>query len=109
MKFTTTFSLAALFASLVASADVPQSEIDFFTALVGDYQDHKTDYIKYFATAKDIPAELSTIATKVLTYQDDSYTTLLENDSLDVKAIESYVTELPWYTRLQEAVAGAAS
>ncbi|RCK59461.1 hypothetical protein Cantr_07451 [Candida viswanathii] len=109
MKFTTSFSLAALFASLVASADVPQSQIDFFTALVGDYQDHKTEYIRYFATAQDVPDQLKTIATQVLTYTDDSYTTLLENESLNVPELESYATELPWYSRLEEAAGGAAS
>ncbi|RCK62848.1 hypothetical protein Cantr_09460 [Candida viswanathii] len=109
MKFTTSFSLAALFASLVASADVPQSQIDFFTALVGDYQDHKTEYIRYFATAQDVPDQLKTIATQVLTYTDDSYTTLLENESLNVPELESYATELPWYSRLEEAAGGDAS
>lgn len=109
MKFATSLSLTALFASLVTSADVPQSQIDFLTALVSDYQGNVNQYIQFFATAKDVPSGLGAIATKVLTYTDDSYTTILENLSIDVDAIESYATELPWYTRLQEAVGEDAS
>ncbi|KAI3404580.1 TIR3 [Candida oxycetoniae] len=105
MRVSVTALVALLVTSVSAAAD--QSDIDFFTALVGDYQAHKTDYVKYFATAQGVPAVLSTIATQVLTYTDDSYTTLLDNPSLSIAELESYATNIPWYTRIEAA--GAAN
>lgn len=109
MRFAfTTVSLSLLLSSLVAS-EAASSDVQFLTALVGDYQDHKTDYIKFFATAKDVPGDLSTLATKVLTYTDDSYTTLLNDDSLNVSNLEAYATSLPWYSRIQADAGGKGS
>lgn len=109
MRFAfTTVSLSLLLSSLVAS-EAASSDVQFLTALVGDYQDHKSDYIKFFATAKDVPGDLSTLATKVLTYTDDSYTTLLNDDSLNVSNLEGFATSLPWYTRIQAEAGGKGS
>lgn len=102
MRATTAIKLSA--ASLVLSATgvkaADQADVDFLTALVDDYQAHKTQYIQYLATASSIPMELATIATHVLTYTDHSYTTLLDNPDLDIGIVESFASDLPWRTRL---------
>lgn len=110
MKFTTTqiTSLCLLLATSVHAAG--EQEVAFLTALVGDYQSHRTEYIKYFATATGIPGALSTLATQVLTYTDDSYTTLLNgNNAVNVGELESYATNIPWYTRIEAAAGDSGS
>ncbi|EMG48746.1 hypothetical protein G210_0647 [Candida maltosa Xu316] len=107
MKFSS-LSLTAILSSTLVSAAADQSQVDFLTAFVGDFQDHKTEYVKYFATAQGIPPELSTLATQVLTYTDQSYTTLLDNDNLDVNNLISYASGIPWYTRIQAEIANGS-
>lgn len=112
MKATSTISLSAAALLLSATSGVQaadQAEVNFLTALVDDYQAHKTEYIKFLATATSIPLELATIATQVLTYTDHSYTTLLDNPDLDFGKVESFASELPWYTRLELEADGSAS
>ena len=45
----------------------------------------------------------------MLTYTDDSYTTLLNDDSLNVSNLEAYATSLPWYSRIQADAGGSGS
>ncbi|CAD1808421.1 Seripauperin and TIP1 family protein [Candida parapsilosis] len=104
LSLTLLTSLAAVMSS-VRAAD--QSDVQFLTALVGDYQDHKTEYIRFFGTANDVPGALSTLATQVLTYTDTSYTTLLDDNNLDIGQLESYATNIPWYTRIEAAAGGS--
>ena len=101
-------TLLTSFAAIISSAlAVDQSDVQFLTALVGDYQEHKTDYIRFFGTANDVPGALSTLATQVLTYTDTSYTTLLDNNQLNIGQLESYATNIPWYTRIEAAAGGS--
>ena len=44
-----------------------------------------------------------------MTYTDDSYTTLLNDDSLNVSNLEAYATSLPWYSRIQADAGGKGS
>ncbi|CAK9437336.1 uncharacterized protein LODBEIA_P17140 [Lodderomyces beijingensis] len=107
MKLATFSSLLLAFLTPAALAEtLDQTEIRFLTALVGDYQAHRTDYIRFFATATGIPAALSTLATQVLTYTDDSYTTI---QNVDVSALASYATNIPWFTRIAAEAGGAAA
>lgn len=99
--------LAPLAAFITSACAADQSDVQFLTALVGDYQDHRTDYIKFFGTADDVPGVLSTLATQVLTYTDTSYTTLLDNNDLNIGQLESYATNIPWYTRIEAAAGGS--
>lgn len=105
------FSVVALLAAAgfsVANAAVDQSQVDFLTALVGDYNSHKREYLNYFQTAKDVPTALSHLAVQVRTYTDDSYTTLLADLSIDVPSLQSYATQLPWYSRVAAEVGGGS-
>lgn len=101
MKFSSVASLAAL-STAVLAAD--QADVNFLTALVGDYDDNKKEYLKFIQTAKDVPAVLTKLALKVVTYTDDSYTTLLDGTDIDVTSLMSYATELPWYSRLESEI-----
>ncbi|KAI5967493.1 TIR3 [Candida margitis] len=106
MKFSHT--LITTLATIISTAfAADQSDVQFLTALVGDYQEHRTDYIKFFGTADDVPGVLSTLATQVLTYTDTSYTTLLDNNNLNIGELESYATNIPWYTRIESAAGGS--
>ncbi|KAK6459017.1 Seripauperin and TIP1 family-domain-containing protein [Scheffersomyces xylosifermentans] len=98
MQFST---IAAFTGFLVAAAKAADaSDVAFLTALVNDLNSHKKDYINYIQTAKNIPAEVSTLAIKVVTYTDDSYTTMLDDPNIDVSSLENFATNLPWYTRV---------
>lgn len=101
MKFSTLASLAAVSAVGLAA---DESEVNFLTALVSDYNDNKKEYVDFIRTATDVPAGLTSLAVAVATYTDDSYTTLLDNSAINVESLMSFATELPWYTRLEAEV-----
>lgn len=99
-------------ASAAAAHAAAASEVAFLTALVGDYNSHKKDYLDFVQTAANVPSALSGLALQVRTYTDDSYTTLLDNSAINVPQLELYATNLPWYTRIQAEVgvtSGAAA
>ncbi|PSK35826.1 hypothetical protein C7M61_004308 [Candidozyma pseudohaemuli] len=106
MKFASLASVLALAASGVKAANSEDAE--FLTKLVSDYDAHKTQYLAFARTAS-APAELTELATKVATYKDDSYTTLLDNTDYDISALKDFATELPWYTRLEASGSGGSS
>lgn len=103
MKFSTVATITGLLATGAAAAESDQ--VAFLTALVGDFKDHKGDYLKFYQTASDVPAILTSLVKQVGTYKDDSYTTLLDNSDINVASLSSYATNLPWYSRI-EADAG---
>ncbi|CAH2350338.1 repressed By RIM101 protein 2 [[Candida] railenensis] len=97
-------SYTLLVATLAASVKAANSEdVAFLTALVSDYKGHGSDYLNFFGTASDVPGALSSLAQQVRTYKDDSYTTLLDNSDINIGELESYATNLPWYTRVASA------
>ncbi|CAK7892065.1 repressed By RIM101 protein 2 [[Candida] anglica] len=100
MQLSNVVSAAAL--AGVASAAANAQEVAFFTALVGDYQANKLQYIQYIATANDVPGAVSSLAMQVRTYSadDTSYTTLLNDGNIDIPALESFATNVPWYSRI---------
>lgn len=98
MKFSTLLTLGAMSVSSVSAADL--ADVQFLTALVSDFDDNRAQYLLFLRTASDVPAELTSLALKVVTYTDDAYTTLLDNTNLDITQLKSFATELPWYTRI---------
>lgn len=90
--------LAALCASVVKAAD--SDDVEFLTNLVNDYKSNTAEYASFLRTASSIPGALTSLALQVATYTDDSYTTLLEDDDIDVDSLEDFATELPWYSRI---------
>lgn len=110
MKASQVISASALVAAASAATSYDASEIAFITALVGDLQANKNEYLMYVATALGIPAEVTTVALEVQQYTDTSYTTLLEQQNINVAEFQSFAQALPWYTRIEAAAtAGAAS
>lgn len=107
MKFSF-LACAAHLAALGLAAN--QDDVDFLTALVSDYDENKKQYVDFIRTANDVPADLIRLATQVVTYTDDLYTTLLDGDDVNVSSLKAFATELPWYSRLAaEAAVGAES
>ncbi|RLV95481.1 hypothetical protein JA1_001024 [Spathaspora sp. JA1] len=101
MKASTIITPTIALATAAQAATPSPQDVEFLTALVHDFQDHKTQYFQFFATATAVPADLAPLATHVLTYTDDSYTTLLQETSINIPHLQSYVTKLPWHTRIQ--------
>lgn len=98
--------LLLLFLAAAASAySVNQEQIAFVTALVSDYKSHPKEYINFIATAEDVPEDVTKLAIQAATYKDDGYTSLLSN--YDIASLESYLTNVPWYSRISAAVADA--
>lgn len=106
MKFCILASLAHLAAvGLAANLE----EVQFLTALVSDYDDNKKEYVDFIRTAASYPQDLVRLATQVITYTDDSYTTLLDDGNIDVSGLMSFASELPWYTRIEAEAGGSGS
>lgn len=106
MKFLTVLSLSAI---LSAATATNLEDVQFLTALVGDFDEHRGEYILFLKTASSVPHQLTSLAMKVVTYTDDAYTTLLDNSNLDITQLKSFATELPWYARIAEAETASGS
>lgn len=106
MKLLTVLSSGALFVSSTAAANL--GDVEFLTVLVGDFDNHKAEYLLFLRTADNVPAQLTSLALKVVTYTDDSYTTLLDNSDINVTQLKSFATELPWYSRISAEAEGAS-
>lgn len=102
MKFSSVLTACAFAVSSAQAA--ASSDVQFLTALVSDYDNNKKQYFSFIRTAKDVPPDLTSLARDVVTYKDNSYTTLLDDSKINVASLRSFATELPWYSRL----AGAA-
>lgn len=89
-------------ALLSTIALVKSDDVDFLTGLVNDYKSHTKDYLNFIQTADSVPAALTSLAIQVATYTDDSYTTLLDDDDINVSSLKAFATELPWYSRLED-------
>lgn len=106
MQLSTITLAGALLAATAKAADA--SEAAFLTAFVSDFNANKKSYIGFLATAKDVPSVVTQLAKEISTYTDDSYTTLLDQSGLDFNSLQSYATNLPWYSRIQAAADGSA-
>lgn len=105
MKFSTTAAISA--SALAATVLADASEVEFVTVLVNDLKANQAEYIGYVATAKNVPAEVTQLALAVLTYTDESYTTLIPG--LNVPQIELFAEGLPWFTRIEAALTPLAA
>lgn len=101
--------LIASILSTVVHATVAESDVQLLTALASDVNSNLKQYIDFFATAKNVPPIILTIAPQIKTYTDNAYTTLLNNPSLDLPALESFASQLPWYSRIIAERSGDAS
>lgn len=96
-----------LLLSSVYSAD--SQDVEFLTNLVQDYNQNTGPYGSFLATASDVPSELTHLASLVGTYTDDSYTTMLDDDQIEIEPLESFASELPWHQRLQDGGSGSGN
>lgn len=93
-----TLLITFILAQIVQAAD--SSDVAFFTRLVNDAQNHQQDYVKYMKTAtEDVPSDFTSIAKEIQTYRDDSYTTLIDADHINMNQLESFASQLPWYSK----------
>lgn len=99
MKLT---SIAAVFQFAALGMAADQDEVDFLTALVSDYNEHRTEYFSFIRTATGYPPDLTRLALQIGGYTDNSYTTLLDGD-VNGESLMSYATNLPWYSRVAAA------
>lgn len=80
------------------SKSVKQVDIEFLTKLVSDVRSHFRQYGAFRVTNDDnIPAIFTTLAYQLISYTDDSYTTLLRNADFDITTLEQFATKLGWY------------
>lgn len=101
MRFTSVLLFGTFLATSLAASE---QEVNFLEAFVSDYNNNKMQYVKYFLTATGVPPQVTLLAKQVVTYTDDSYTTLLDNSDLQVGSIMSFATNLPWYLRIEADV-----
>ncbi|ODV81079.1 uncharacterized protein CANTADRAFT_20620 [Suhomyces tanzawaensis NRRL Y-17324] len=101
----------ALIASAASVNAADSQQIDFVTRLVQDAKANAKDYLNFIQTAKtSIPAEFTSLAREVQTYKDDSYTTLIDAQSINVSELQSFATALPWYSsRIAQNNGGGSS
>jgi ElaB/YqjD/DUF883 family membrane-anchored ribosome-binding protein len=89
--------ILALFASLAAAQRDEQ-----LNGIVSDLGAHRSEYLGQIASGNVPPADLLSLAQEVQTYTDDSFTTLYSE--VDLGAVSSYVTGLPWYSSRLESL-----
>lgn len=107
MQFSQLISLLAVSASVLAA---DSQEIAFVTNLVSDAKANSRQYLEYYATATQlIPQQFVELAQKIQTYTDDSYTTLITDNDVDVEALESFAKAVPWASRLHVEAATTAN
>ncbi|QPG74953.1 hypothetical protein FOA43_002292 [Brettanomyces nanus] len=114
MKFSSTAAIATLAA--VANADLTSAEVSAVNGLFLDIESNEAEYLGFMETAVDFsfPTALIGLVEEMITYTDDSYTTLFETIPADEYAeITQLAVTLPWYSsRLEslfEATAAASS
>jgi hypothetical protein len=103
MKSTQILSASA-FVALAFGASLDALQVEFVTALVNDLRSNRGQYLGYVATASNVPSGVTQLALAVATYTDDSYTTLIAEQSLDVGQFQSFATQLPWYSRIEDSL-----
>ena len=86
--------------SMAEGSESEKSDVKFLTKLVGDVLRHDLDYVRYYATGSLAPQATSLIS-RLSSYTDDSYTTLIDNSQIQVDSLRSIVTWLPWGSRIQ--------
>lgn len=108
MQFTSV--LAILAAAITAAAQsLDLSEMDFLTKLVDDVRSNQNQYMKYIKTGGDYPKDFTSLAMQVRTYKDDSYTTLLKSESVNMQELLSFVGKLPWANRVEGSGSGSSA
>lgn len=97
----------SLFSSRVLAKDVPQLDIDFFSVLLDDFRSQGTEYVGYVATASgvDVPSEMTSLILNGGMFTDDSFTTWLTRDDVNVDNLRAVATQLPWYSRIETRLA----
>lgn len=100
MRLSSVLTIAAISTTGIAA---DSDDASFLTAVVSDFKEHRGDYVGYFLTAKDVPSGLTELAKQIGTYTDDSYTTLLNDDDINITSLRSFATHLTWYSRIQAA------
>ncbi|CCE79819.1 Piso0_002910 [Millerozyma farinosa CBS 7064] len=108
MQFT---SVLAILAAAVAAAaqSLDSSQMDFLTKLVDDVRGNQNQYMKYIKTGGDYPKDFTSLAMQVRTYKDDSYTTLLKSESINMGELSSFVGKLPWADRVEGSGSGSSA
>ena len=92
------------------AADLNSSQINVVTKVLQNAKESKGRYIKFYRTFDGtIPAEVTSLAIAVMTYTDDSYTSLFSSGGLQYDVFDSVATELPWYNELFDGSGTAAS
>lgn len=108
MQFTSVLAiLAAAVAAAAQSLDL--SQMDFLTKLVDDVRGNQNQYMKYIKTGGDYPKDFTSLAMQVRTYKDDSYTTLLKSESINMGELLSFVGKLPWADRVEGSGSGSSA
>lgn len=80
---------------------IAESDVAFFTALVGDFKSNSGPYLGFIATGGvAVPTAIMKYAPQFKTITDDSYTTLLTNSDVNISELRSFASELPWYSRI---------
>lgn len=108
MQFT---SILAILTAVVAAAaqSLDLSQMDFLTKLVDDVRSNQNQYMKYIKTGGDYPKDFTSLAMQVRTYKDDSYTTLLKSESVNMGELLSFVGKLPWADRVEGSGSGSSA
>ncbi|VEU21794.1 DEKNAAC102802 [Brettanomyces naardenensis] len=110
MKFSNTISIALLAAA--ANADLTDQQVEAVNALFQDIGKNEDEYLSFLETAGvPLPNGLVPIFEQLMTYTDDSYSTLFATlPETEYDQITQLAAELPWYSsRLASDFEGAGA
>jgi len=105
-----TILTSAVFATM-AAADLTPKQVADVSVLFEDIDSNTMEYISYLLTHPSVnfPTNLISLYTKMMTYTDDSFSTLFKTMAeSEYSQISSLETALPWYsTRLYSEIKSA--
>ncbi|CCH42070.1 Cell wall protein [Wickerhamomyces ciferrii] len=96
-----------LFPLFFITSALAVNNVEYATILLNDVQNNMNDYGYLFkAESINLPTELFNYYKEIITYTDDSFTSVLTD--FPVNKVQSVVTEFPWYSSRLESRLKAA-
>ncbi|CAK7904782.1 repressed By RIM101 protein 2 [[Candida] anglica] len=96
-NFNKTLLLILNLITLIYAMD--SSDAAFITRLVDDVKSNVNDYVQFYLTATvSVPKQFTQVALQLQSYTGSDYASVVESDDINVTSLESFATNLPWYS-----------
>lgn len=100
------FQLGLLVLAAVVRAD-DEDDDTLISLVLEDIISFESDYASYIEGNTAVASDLLDIIDVLVSYSGDDYSTLF--DDVHASALESFITEVPWYSRISSELAAEAT